>query len=129
MLWRIHRSEAGHFAPVGPCRVLKRPLPQPVADRIVDATLLATAAATVGLGYRVTGPLSGALMTWTFSYRNSWMLIFHSDNLIVLHAAALAAGPSADALSIDAWARGSATGPSGPHARYGWPLQLALPRP
>ena len=49
----------------------------------------------------------------------------HNDNLIVLHAAALAAGPSADALSIDAWVRGSATGASGPHARYGWPLQLA----
>jgi len=125
MLGRIHRSEVAHFTPVGPCRVLKRPLPAPVADRIVDATLLATTAATAGLGYRVTGPLSGALLTWTLSYRNSWTMIFHNDNLIVLHAAALAAGPSADALSIDACVRGSATGASGPHARYGWPLQLA----
>jgi len=75
MLGRIHRSEVAHFTPVGPCRVLKRPLPAPVADRIVDATLLATTAATAGLGYRVTGPLSGALLTWTLSYRNSWTMI------------------------------------------------------
>ncbi len=125
MLRRIHRSEPGHFAPVGPCRVLRKPLPPAVADGILDVTLVATAAAAAGLCYRVTGPLSGSLLTWTLSYRNSWTMIFHSDNLIVLHAAALAAGPSADALSVDAWARGHLSGPSLADARYGWPLQLA----
>lgn len=125
MLKGIHRSEASHFAPVGPCRLLTKPLPPRVADRIVDAALLSTAASTAGLCYRVTGPLSGALLTWALSYRNSWTMIFHSDNLIVLHAAALAAGPSSDALSVDAWARGSVRGPAGTDARYGWPLQLA----
>ena len=125
MLAEIHRSGTNDFAPVGPCRILSKPLPATVADRFVDATLVAAAAAATGLCYRVTGPMAGALLTWTLSYRNSWTMIFHNDNLMVLHAAALAAGPSADALSVDAWVRGCRTGPSGADARYGWPLQLA----
>lgn len=129
MLRRVHRTAPELFAPVGPCRVLRAPLPPRVADAIFDATLAALAAATAGVAYPLSGPAAAALLTWTMSYRNSWSMIYHSNNLPVLHGLALGAARSADALSVDALLRGTWLGPrgepAGGDARYGWPLQLA----
>ncbi len=124
MFGRVHRTDTGLFAPVGPCRVLREPLPAAVADRIVDATVVSVAAAAAGIGYRVTGPVAAAMLTWTLAYRNSWSMVFHTDNLVALHAMALGAGRSADALSFDALAARSVGGPAAADPGYGWPLQL-----
>ena len=48
-------------------------------------------------------PIAAALLLWTLSYRNSWGLPFHTENLLVLHVIALALAPAADA-----WALGAA---------------------
>lgn len=82
--------------------MLRRPLPPLVADALAAATLASTAAFTAGVAHRVTGPLHAGLLTWTLSYRNSWSMIFHSDNALVLHTAALGLTPSADAVAVDA---------------------------
>lgn len=102
MLRRIHRTDPQLFAPVGPVRVLRRPLPPLVADALVYACLAADVASTVGFRHRVTGPLHAGLLLWTLSYRNSWSMIFHNDNNLVLHSAVLGCTRSADALSVDA---------------------------
>lgn len=70
----------------------------------------------------MTGRVHAALLTWTLAYRNSWSMIFHSDNLLVLHTLALSAGRAIDAVSLDA-ALGSRGTPAA-HPRYGWPLHL-----
>jgi len=124
MFRRVHRTDAALFAPVAPCRVLREPLPAAVADRIADATVVSVAAAAAGIGYRVTGPVAAATLTWTLAYRNSWSMVFHNDNLVALHSMALGAGRSADALSLDALAARSFGGPTAADPRYGWPLQL-----
>jgi hypothetical protein len=121
MFSRIHRGDASMFAPVGPCRILKQPLPPRMADALVWAEVAANAAYTAGLGYRVTGPLHAALLTWTLSYRNSWSMVFHNDNNLVLHTAVLGAAPAADALSLDSLLRSGTLVPR----RYGW--QYGLP--
>lgn len=100
MLRRVHRTDPALFDPVGPVKVLRRPLPPLVADALTAATLASTAAFTAGIAHRVTGPLHAGLLTWTLSYRNSWSMIFHSDNALVLHTAALGLTPSADAVSL-----------------------------
>lgn len=129
MLRKVHRTDERMFEPVGLCRVLREPLPPRVADTILDATLISIGAATAGVAYPISGPVSAALLTWTMSYRNSWSMIYHSNNLPVLHGMALGAGRSADALSVDALLRGAFLGPrdepAGGDARYGWPLRLA----
>ncbi|MGC5629298.1 hypothetical protein ACPYO6_13775 [Georgenia sp. Z1344] len=102
MFRRIHRTDPGLFQPVGPVKVLKRPLPAPVADALMYATIASDVAFTLGVKHKVTGPLHAALLTWSLSYRNSWSMIFHSDNNLVLHTIVLGATPSADAVSVDA---------------------------
>lgn len=101
----VHRTDAESFDPVGPVRILRRPLPPVLADRLVDASLVTGALFTAGLGHRVVGPLHAALQTWNFSYRNSWSMVFHHENTLVLHTMVLAAAPAADALSADALRR------------------------
>ena len=123
MLRTIHRTSPDLFAPVGPARVLTRPVPPRLADGLVYAELVADALFTLGVRHRVTGPAHAALLLWTLSYRNSWSMVFHSDNTMVLHTAVLGLTPSADALSVDAVARHGRDGllRADPDWRYGWP--------
>ncbi|WP_232820319.1 hypothetical protein [Brachybacterium sp. YJGR34] len=101
----VHRTDAASFDPVGPARILRRPLPPRVADALLDASLVTGALFTAGIAHRVTGPLHAALQTWNFSYRNSWSMVYHHENTLVLHTMVLGAAPSADALSVDALRR------------------------
>ncbi|HZZ50498.1 MAG TPA: hypothetical protein VFE65_26705 [Pseudonocardia sp.] len=121
MFARVSRTDPELFRPVGPCRVLPKPVPPKVADTLNDATLVTTALFTLGSGHRLVGPLHSALLTWTLSYRNSWSMIFHSDNTLVMHTIALGASRSADALSLDSLVTRETPAP---HPRYGWPLKL-----
>lgn len=124
------RFDRAQFQPVGVLAlVLDRPL-LPVAVYIVT---LATAACAVpfvlGWRYRVTGPLFAGLLLWTLTYRHSWGMVFHTDNLLVLQVLILGITPAADAWSLDARrARrgGDADGADGTRQgeRYGWPLRL-----
>jgi hypothetical protein len=118
----IVRTKPELFAPVGPVRMLARPLPPTVADALNDATLVSSALFTLGIGGAVMARVHAALLTWTLAYRNSWSMVFHSENLLVLHTLALSAGRAADAMSVAAALRG---GPApAAHPRYGWPLHL-----
>ncbi|MCH6167532.1 hypothetical protein [Pseudonocardia alaniniphila] len=116
------RTKPELFAPVGPVRMLARPLPPVVADVLNDATLVSTALFTLGIGGSAVARVHAALLTWTLAYRNSWSMVYHSENLLVLHTLALSAGRPADAVSIAAALR---SGPApAAHPRYGWPLHL-----
>ena len=94
------------------------------------ATLVANVAFILGLRHRYTGPLFAGLLLWVLSYRNSWSMIYHNDNALVLHAAILGLSRSADAFSVDALARSVSSRKEQPEAdptgdwRYGWPIRL-----
>ncbi len=125
MLRKLHRGSPDMFAPVGPVRVLNRPLPPKVADTLADATLASTALFAVGAGHPVVGRLHSALLTWTLSYRNSWSMIYHNDNTLVMHSMVLGAARSADGFSVDALvSRARSAPPPAPHPRYAWPMEL-----
>jgi hypothetical protein len=102
--------------------VLEEPLPPPVAEKLVDATLVSSTLFTLGVGQRVLGPVHAALLSWTLSYRNSWSMVFHSENTLLWHTLVLGAARSADAVSVDALLSHREV-PSAPSPRYGWPLQ------
>lgn len=101
MFQKLHRQDASQFTPVGVVKVLKSPLPPVVADRIFDAAQVVNVAATLGIGHKITGPLNAALQLWTISYRNSWTMLLHNDNMLVMHQMVLGTTRSADALSVD----------------------------
>lgn len=111
------------WKPVGPIALLSGPMPTALVVPLVVLTVLLGVAFTAGWRFRITGPAFAAAFLWITSYRNSWSMVFHTDNLMVLHAIVLAASPAADALSLDARRRGDAPDDT-PHAWYGWPIRL-----
>ena len=100
------------------------------------ATLATGVCFTLGLGLRITGPLFAGLLLWVLCYRNSWSMIYHSDNLLVFHVFVPAVARSADALSVDALLRRRLRAPASllaspgaiaprlPSWQYGWPVKL-----
>jgi hypothetical protein len=116
------------FTPLGIVALLASPLPPLVVKLTFGITLLVGAAFALGFRYRWSGPLFAVLLLAVTSYRTSWGMCFHTDNLMTLHVLVLAVAPAADALSLDARAR-RARLPSAiaaaPHGRYGWSLRAA----
>lgn len=95
------RLPASAFRPTLPWRWLAAPLPSPLVVAMAGAGVGAGLAAAVGWKYRVSGPLMALLTLLATSYRSSWGMIFHSENLLVLHALLIAWAPSARALARD----------------------------
>lgn len=114
--------EPGHFRPVGVVTILDRPLLPNVVRGIAIATVLLSIPFLLGWRFRITGPLFAISLLWMLSYRNSWGMVFHTENLMVMQVLALALAPSADAWSLDARRRGRPV--RDPAPRYGWPLRL-----
>ncbi|MGK3991417.1 HTTM domain-containing protein [Sorangium sp. So ce136] len=125
----VHLQRVGHlppesFRPVGVVSVLSAPLPLWAVRGLLGAAIAAGAAFVAGYRFRVAGPLFGALLLWVLSYRNSWGMVFHTENLLVLHVIALSLGAAADAYSLDARRARALSTPPAPDGRYGWPLRL-----
>jgi hypothetical protein len=112
---------AASFRPVGVVAALAAPLPGWAVVAAAVATVPLGAMFTLGWRFAVTGPLFAATLLWVLSYRNSWGMIFHTENLLVVHVLVLALGRSADAWSLDARRRPP---PPGADAAHGWPVRL-----
>jgi hypothetical protein len=120
------------FRPVGIVSLLAAPLPAAWVYAIDCLALASGVAFVCGAGFKLVGPVFAALLLWMTSYRSSWGMIFHTDNLLVLHVLVLAVSPAADTLSWDARRRtragkvaeaAAATGFGDEHARYGWAIR------
>lgn len=108
------------FRPVGIVSVLHQPLLPPLVVAVY-ATCLATGfAALLGLYYRWTAPSFAVLLLWATSYRSSWGMLFHTENLLVMHVAVLACCPQ----SADTWSWRTRTPPAAEAHFYGWPLRV-----
>ncbi len=111
------------FRPIGIVDViLPRPFLPVVVQLITAATALSAIPFVLGYRFRLTGPLFAVLLLWTLSYRSSWGMVFHTENLLVLHVLILGLARSADAWSLDA--RRTYAKPA-PSRHYGWPLRLS----
>jgi predicted DCC family thiol-disulfide oxidoreductase YuxK len=126
----VASGDVDHYEPVGLATLLIEPLPVAVFQCIFLVTLLANAAFLLGWRYRYTGPLFGVLVVFLLCYRNSWSMIYHSDNLLVLQALILGFSRAADAFSLDSLegvrlARPENGSPEAASSwRYGWPIRL-----
>jgi hypothetical protein len=117
----VARSPASQLAGVGVTRLLHAPLPPAVAVAVAVATIGLLLAFTAGAGYRVTAPLAALGLAWTLSYRSSWGMVFHTEDLLVLHVVALACAPAADAWTLVRRPSGAARAPG---AGHGWAIKL-----
>lgn len=109
---------AATFDPIGLTRLASTPLPVAAVVAIAIVTCVALVGFTLGWAHRVVAPLAALGLLWTLSYRNSWGIVFHTENLVALHVLVLACSPAADAWALSHRSRGPA--PAG----YGWPLKL-----
>ena len=99
------------FAPIGVVSLLlDAPLPPSLTWPLAIATPLAGAAFVAGFRFSISGPLFAALLLWVTTYHSSWGMIFHTENLLVMHIGILAIASSADS--------------DGEDGRYGWPIRL-----
>ncbi len=119
---RVSQLSAG-FHPVGVVRFLDTPLSPGTMTAIAVATLVLLAAFALGFAYRIVAPIAALGLLWTLSYRNSWAMPFHTENLLVLHVIALSVVPAADAWAV--WPRRSGVG-AGAGAGYGWAIKLLV---
>jgi hypothetical protein len=106
----IADSSPDLFDPIGVISPLTSPMPAQAFQVLLVVTLIANVVFLLGWKHRVTGPLFATLLLVTLSYRNSWSMIYHSDNLVVFHIAILGFTRAADALSLDALERSAAGG-------------------
>jgi hypothetical protein len=81
----FRRFAPSHFQPVGMCSLLGAPLPQAWVIVIYVLALGLSLAFALGERFRIVGPLCALAFTWVSSYRNSWGMIFHTDNLLLFH--------------------------------------------
>lgn len=111
---------ATRFEPVGIVGlVLAHPLPAGVAIALHVLAVAAGLGFALGFKYRILGPLFAVLFAWVATYRNSFGMIFHTENLVVMHVAILALAPAADVWSVDA----GRDARRADHGRYGWALR------
>ena len=111
------------WKPVGPVALLADPLPYALVILIAAVAVPLGVAYVAGWRFRFTGPAFALALMWVTSYRNSWSMVFHTENLIVLHVLVLSVAPSADAISADARRRGTAIDDT-PSSWYGWAIRL-----
>jgi hypothetical protein len=121
---RFPRSE---WKPYGVVRWLHdAPVDPGLARALIVVALGLAVLFTLGVLHRVLAPLFAAVLLWVLTYRNSWSMLYHTENLEVLHVAILAFAPASDAWSIDAWWRRRRGRPAPPaDGRHGWALRAA----
>jgi hypothetical protein len=107
------------FRPVGVVALLQVPPPPFVTYAILALCVLSGLAFVAGGRYRLSGPVFALTFLWVTTYRCSWGMIFHQDNLVAVHLLILAVVPAADAWSWDARDRKLPEA----NGRYGWPVR------
>ncbi|QQR90006.1 MAG: HTTM domain-containing protein [Myxococcales bacterium] len=111
---------ASSFSPVGPVSLLSGPMPAWLVHVNYLFCLITAVPFILGWKYRLLAPCFALAWLWLSTYRNSWQMIFHTENLLTLHVIILAVAPAAASWSLDAKHR--ALPPA--DARFGWPIKL-----
>jgi len=104
-LARYEGQPASVFTPVGLTSHLSGPLAPETTAALGIATMVAGLMFTLGLLWRLSGPAFAGLLLYTMTYRNSWTMIFHHENMLVLHVVVLGLVPAAGAWALDPWLR------------------------
>lgn len=99
-LTNFERWDARSFDPVGVIGLLSAPLAQEAVYGVFALSILCGAAAVMGRYYCWSAPAFAVTLLWVTSYRNSWGMVFHTENLFVLHILLLSVAPAADRWSL-----------------------------
>ncbi|MGI9606893.1 MAG: HTTM domain-containing protein [Acidimicrobiales bacterium] len=109
------------FSPLGVWAWLDEPLPAGFVIGLFVVAVLSSIGSTVGVAYRVVGPLFGVSVLALLGYRSSWGQILWFEIPIVIFALIVGLAPAAESRRLGRWRPPI----SPPSIRYGWPVQLA----
>jgi hypothetical protein len=130
------RAAAGRpevFRPIGVVSFMEKPMSSSNYDTLIGICIFLAGLFTVGIWHRVLAPIFAALFLFVLTYSNSWAMVYHTENMLILHVILLAITPSASALSMDAsYTRdkpelvrfGLAPYETEAHFRFRWPVRL-----
>jgi predicted DCC family thiol-disulfide oxidoreductase YuxK len=125
-LTKVAQTDPKLYAPIG--IIFHAPISLELFNWLYRATIAGALCFTLGLWHRITSPLFALLLLWLLCYRNSWSMIYHSDNLLVLHVLILGFTRAADVYSLDNFLRGLRSParaiPLDAGWQYGWPIRL-----
>ncbi len=93
-LLRVVDLPARSFRPIGLLAWLAEPLPAAALYALYAAALGLAIAFARGLLYSLVAPLLSLSLTALLTYRHCWGMIFHTDNLLVLHVVLLSLAPA-----------------------------------
>jgi len=120
MMLRMVRGAAENFDPVGLAVLLESPVDWLIFKGALLMTIALGSAYTLGWKFRYTGPAFAVLFLAVMCYRNSWSMIYHNYNALVLQVGVVGFTAASGAISLDGLLRGrSAAG-----WRFGWPVML-----
>jgi len=122
-LLSVTEFDPSRFQPVGVAALLGAPLPSWLLRVGLGLGVVVGAAFTLGWRFAVTGPAFAALLLGLTTYRNSWGMIFHTENLLTLHVVLLGASPAGEALGLDARRGGASAAADAGEGRYGWAVR------
>src|SRR5687768_11149017 len=88
-LWKAAFHPMPTFVPIGLLTWLPQPLPAWLVMAVFVGCVALALAFLVGYRYRWSAPLLAVTTLVLFTYRSSWGMIFHTENLMVLHLAVL----------------------------------------
>lgn len=109
------------YEPVGVAVWLTSPLSVPAFMWLFHATLALNIAFILGWQYRLTGPLFALSFLFFMCYRNSWSMLYHNYNILVLHVLVIGFTLAAGAVSLDSRKGRMALVPNW---HFGWPVRL-----
>jgi hypothetical protein len=99
------RLPDSQFQPVGVVSFLTAPLPSQVISSLLMLAIILSVFFTLGLAYRVTGPLFAVVLLVLLTHWASWGSVNHPDALLTAHVLILGLTRAADAVSVDALIR------------------------
>lgn len=121
MLRKMARGGEVHFEAIGLVAGLDGPISPLTFDAVLYILIGLNILYVLGWKFKYTGPLFATLLLLFLTYRNSWSMIYHNRNALVLQVLVLGWTAGADAFSLDAL-RFNALKRT--HWRYGWPIKL-----
>ncbi|SHI80526.1 DCC1-like thiol-disulfide oxidoreductase family protein [Aquimarina spongiae] len=124
MLQRVVQNTEA-FEPIGILNWMTQPIAPEVFWWVSIILIILNVLYIIGWKFKYIGPSFAILALLFFTYRNSWSMIYHNRNALILHIIILGFVASADAWSWDSWKKSKKNILSPKISwHYGWPVQL-----
>ncbi|MEM6264593.1 MAG: DCC1-like thiol-disulfide oxidoreductase family protein [Bacteroidota bacterium] len=126
MMVRMVDGPVSMYEPVGLANLFVFPMPVMAFQVLLIGTLLLNVFYILGWKFRYIGPAFGIAFLFLMCYRNSWSMIYHNYNGLVLHILVIGFTAAGQAISLDrvrevgtTWWKSQSK-----HWQYGWPVVL-----